>query len=228
MVFTFLRLAFFGGYHEVGMIQFLGKFAAFLLVFVLAGCSNNGSGTKLFTKESSEGPVHLQGKEKPVETGLAGGVVQSIKIAIDEADLKKAVHRYRLSQSITTGRTKTIGADLNGDGVGEALVLLEGEGWCISTGCPLLVFVKGVNGFRKMSVIKRVKLPIAVDGQTSEGWRDLIVKSGNASIGERFVRLKFVNNYPANATMVKEKLTALPAGSEALLSGEMQPVNSGL
>ena len=183
---------------------------------MIVGCSNNGSG-QLFTNSSTEGPVLLAGKGKANETLLGGGLA-SLKREIDQPDLKKAIHRYRLSRSIMSGASQIIGVDLNGDGLGEALVYFEGDQWCISTGCEMAVFVKGANGFRRMSVIKRVKAPIAIGQESSEGWRDLYARSGNQSIGERIVRLRFRGNYPANATMVNEKLAELPPGHETLIS----------
>ncbi len=197
---------------------------------VIAGCSNNGGSNSLFSNKNSEGPVQIAGKDissvdKAQQNALTGGPTASIKVAIDQADLKKAVHRYKLSQSSMSGTHKIVGADLNGDGVGEGLVFFQGDDWCVSTGCQLVVFVKGANGFRKMSVTKRVKLPLVVSPQFSEGWRDLIVRSGNGGIGEHLVRLRFAGNYPANASTVKEKLAALPGGHEMLINGEFQAVS---
>ena len=191
------------------------------VIGLLGGCSSSGGpggGTEgspvaLFDQKNlSEAPAKNldQTHEAPA----------TVQVQINQADLQKAIHRYRLSAGKMTGSLKISGVDLNGDGVGEALVLFEGDGWCISTGCHLVVFAKGVNGFRPMSVIKRVKLPVVAAANFSEGWRDLIVKSGNQSIGERLVLLKFRGNYPGNATTVAEKLAFLPPRSEVLLAAE--------
>lgn len=198
-------------------IHFIAKFTALsLCCALLAGCSNKGGGG-LFAANDSEGPVQLTGREKTEQNALGDAGLASLRVSVDQADLKKAIHRYRITRSIKSGATKIIGADLNGDGVGEALVYFEGDEWCISIGCELVVFVKGANGFRKMAAIKRVKLPVAVSAQSSEGWRTLFVRTGNASIGEKVVALRFRGNYPLNASTVKESLAALPAGHEVLL-----------
>jgi hypothetical protein len=197
-----------------------------LLSLLLVGCSQNNGSNSLFSSNNNEGPVNLFGKTEVRTDEGAATAFPSAKVAIDGADLQKAVHRYKLAAKKKTGTTKVIGADLNGDGIGEALVYFEGDEWCISTGCRLVVFVKGQNGFRKMSEIKRVKLPLVLATSSSEGWRDMIVRSGNTSIGERLVPLRFKGNYPANATTVSEKLTALPSGTQVLLSAQNQVVKA--
>ena len=201
-------------------------FSVGLVGLLLVGCSKNDDGSSLFSSNKNEGPVNLFGKTEVRTDEGAATAYPSAKVAIDGADLQKAVHRYKLEAKKKTGTTKVIGADLNGDGIGEALVYFEGDEWCISTGCRLVVFVKGQNGFRQMSEIKRVKLPLVLASTSSEGWRDMIVHSGNKSIGERLVPLRFKGNYPANATTVSEKLAALPSGTQVLLSAENQVVKA--
>ncbi len=200
--------------------------SAGLVCLLLVGCSKNDDGSSLFSSNKNEGPVNLFGETEVRTDEGAATAFPSAKVAIDGADLQKAVHRYKLAAKKKTGTTKVIGADLNGDGVGEALVYFEGDEWCISTGCRLVVFVKGQNGFRRMSEIKRVKLPLVLATSSSEGWRDMIVRSGNKSIGERLVPLRFKGNYPANATTVSEKLAALPSGTQVLLSAQDQVVTA--
>ena len=201
-------------------------FSVGLVGLLLVGCSKNDDGSSLFSSNKNEGPVNLFGETEVRTDEGAATAFPSAKVAIDGADLQKAVHRYKLEAKKKTGTTKVIGADLNGDGVGEALVYFEGDEWCISTGCRLVVFVKGQNGFRKMSEIKRVKLPLVLATSSSEGWRDMIVRSGNQSIGERLVPLRFKGNYPANATTVTEKLAELPSGTQVLLSSQGQVVQA--
>ena len=201
-------------------------FSVGLVGLLLVGCSKNDDGSSLFSSNKNEGPVNLFGETEVRTDEGAATAFPSAKVAIDGADLQKAVHRYKLEAKKKTGTTKVIGADLNGDGVGEALVYFEGDEWCISTGCRLVVFVKGQNGFRKMSEIKRVKLPLVLATSSSEGWRDMIARSGNKSIGERLVPLRFKGNYPANATTVTEKLTELPSGTQVLLAAQGQVVQA--
>lgn len=186
----------------------------------LAGCSNNNNGSGLLGDSKKDAPVKLFSEGSAEKAALPKGIgeVRSAKVTIDQADLKKAIHRYRITQKITGGAQQIIGVDLNGDGQGEALVYFEGAEWCISTGCRMVLFSKTPNGFRRMATIQRVKKPVLVSPHSQNGWRDLIVKTGNAGIGVRSVALKFKGNYPQNATMVQEKLAEVPPGSEVLFA----------
>lgn len=201
--------------HYLGFSS--GMIVAAMLPFValLGGCSNDGtqgnglnlSPVKLFA--SNDEPTTLNG-DKPE--------MRSVKVTIDRADVKKAINRYRIAKKIKSGSEKIVGADLNGNGMGEALVYFQGDEWCISTGCYMVIFAKGANGFRQMTEIKRVKFPVLVALNQTNGWRDLIVNTGNQAIGVRSVALKFNGNYPVNATTVKERLAEIPQGTEILLA----------
>lgn len=191
----------------------------------LAACSNNGnlSGLNSANNENStaNAPVKIFGaKENSSQSNTEAMPVISAKMNINQHDINKAIHRFRLKSKISTGIHKIIGADLNGDGVPEGLVYFTGDDWCISTGCTLAVFANGTNGYRQMAVIKRVKAPIMLAPGFTNGWRDMIVKTGNAGIGIRSVALKFGANYPPNATMIMEKLAEIPANSEVLIGDD--------
>lgn len=200
------------------MVRVAGHFIIILMLsFTLTSCSGNGGGTAIFGDPKDAAPINLFDKRQVAAAGEIAIELRSAKATINEAKLKKAIYRYRLGVGIDSGSIRFVGVDLNNDGTGEALVYFEGDEWCISTGCRLVVFSQRGNGFRKMSVIKRVKLPVIIGSTSSEGWRDLIVNSGNKGIGERLVPLRFKGNYPPNATTVDEKLTELPLSSETVL-----------
>jgi hypothetical protein len=186
-----------------------------LVLLGLSGCSNNNGGNGLTNDTVSNSPIKLFGETSTDKQAIAAET-RSVKTSINQADLKKAIHRYRITAKITGGAQQIVGVDLNGDGQGEALVYFEGAEWCISTGCRMVLFSKTPNGFRNMATIQRVKKPVMVSPHGTSGWRDLIVRTGNAGIGERSVALKFKGNYPPNATMVQEKLAELPPASEVL------------
>lgn len=202
------------------------------LLASLVGCSNNSvtnsfsnnDGTKFSPIDLSKSKENKSDQPNSLTANDLG--VQSVKVSIDQQDISKAIHRYRLEVKIDTGTQKIIGADLNGDGIGEALVMFKGEEWCISTGCSLVIFSKGTNGFRPMSQIKRVKGPVHVAQSFTNGWRDLIVKTGNAGIGENLVALKFNGDYPKNATTIAEKLAYVPDRSEVLFTAETKQANN--
>ena len=205
--------------EKLCLLKFTKILAVLMAALLAAACSSN-NGTALNDEGSGIGPIKLFGEasDEKTATELAPGEVRSVKLAVDQADLKKAIHRYRITEKITGGAQQIAGVDLNGDGQGEALVYFEGAEWCISTGCRMVLFVKTPNGFRKMTAIERVKKPVLVSPKSSNGWRDMIVRTGNAGIGEKAVGLKFGTNYPGNATLVQEKLAEVPAGSETIFA----------
>ncbi len=195
------------------------------LVSFLAACSNNASNNFITGDGVAQAPVDLSKKsENDQKVSLSNNELgaQSVRLSINQTDIKKAIHRYRLEAKIDSGTQQIIGADLNGDGIAEGMVLFKGDEWCISTGCTLVIFAKGTNGFRSMTRIRRVKGPVHVAQKFTNGWRDLIVKTGNAGIGENFVALKFNGNYPPNATTITEKLAFVPDRSELLFQAESQ------
>jgi len=188
-----------------------------LFTFLLLGCADQQNTNGVLSGKTKNTPINLSKDTKTPFQKQTTQQLTSAKIAIDQVSLKRAIYRFRLSSKKEGGTEKIIGADLNSDGSGEALVYFEGDEWCISTGCQLVVFTRGPNGFRKMQQIKRVKLPIALSAQSAQGWRDIIVATGNQSIGERFVPLQFNGNYPQNATTITQKFNQIPVGSEILL-----------
>ena len=72
-------------------------------------------------------------------------------------------------------------ADLNVDGLDDALVLVEGVAWCGSGGCTLLVLeamneadTEEEGPYRVAAEISLVHPPVAVDAHQSHAWRDLV------------------------------------------------------
>ncbi len=105
--------------------------------------------------------------------------------------------------------------DLNGDGVKDALVLLEGRDWCGSGGCTLLV-LKGVkDGFKFVSRSTLIRGPLLVSDKKSKGWSDLVVDVSGGGMPPKKVALKFNGRkYPLNPSVQP----ALPP--KAALTGE--------
>ena len=88
--------------------------------------------------------------------------------------------------------------DLNGDGVLDAIVLLQGMDWCGSGGCTMMVFegCKDAMTFKSKSTV--TDTPIRVAGTKTKGWSDLIVSSDGKDR-----KLVFDGNkYPSNPSLV--------------------------
>ncbi len=82
-------------------------------------------------------------------------------------------------------QVRTEWADLNGDGVQDALVYLKSDTWCGSGGCTVLVFeaipdsleAAELGAFRPAAEISLMHGPVVVADTETEGWKDLIVQN---------------------------------------------------
>ena len=88
--------------------------------------------------------------------------------------------------------------DLNGDGVLDAVVVLQGMDWCGSGGCTMMVFEGGKDAMTFKSKSTVTDTPIRVAGTKTKGWSDLIVSSDGKDR-----KLVFDGNkYPSNPSLV--------------------------
>jgi hypothetical protein len=108
--------------------------------------------------------------------------------------------------------------DLNGDGTPEAIAYIAGPMVCGTGGCPLFVFAAGPDGYRLVSRLSVVQLPVRLAPRSSNGWRNLVVGIGGGGLAAGNAELKFDGKtYPANPTVPPaEPMTDL-AGSEVLI-----------
>lgn len=186
------------------------------VALLLAACGNSGSGGGLnATASGQKGPAPVSLVKS---FGAQNYAIQTI--ALNSGAIAKAVDRYRINKKADPSPYKKVGVDLNGDGVGEALVYFTGDSWCASTGCTLVVFRSGQYGYRAVSTIKRVKAPVRVASTQSQGWNDLIVQTGGvAGFPERSVALKFTGGgYPGNATVVPPLPADAPVGGTVVMA----------
>ena len=95
-------------------------------------------------------------------------------------------------------------ADLDGDGVDDLLMLLDGPSWCGNDGCTLLVFHNGGDdGYRLVTQTSVTHPPIAVSRQRHNGWHDLLVGVGGANTQGGTVALQFNGeSYPGDPTLL--------------------------
>jgi len=143
---------------------------------------------------------------------------ERVAMALPEADVKKAVDRYRINKGVSESPYASAGADLDGDGRPEALIYLTGPEWCRSTGCTLLVLKQGDRGYRPVSVTERAQAPVVVAFTASNGWRDLFVRSGGAGMKLQTAQLKFNGSgYPSNASIVPPYLGEAQVNGETII-----------
>jgi hypothetical protein len=181
---------------------------ALMLGSGLAGCAGS-SGTE--AGHNAPTPVSLTRQRDPAAAHALTG-------PIDETELRKAVERYRLSKQRNASQIDFAGADLNGDGRSEALVLFSGSDWCLRTGCSLVIFQEEETGFRPVSHITRIRPPVLIGPDSNFGWRDLIANTGGGPAPIRTVRLGFTGKgYPINALLQPEPVQELLARAQQVI-----------
>jgi hypothetical protein len=102
---------------------------------------------------------------------------------------------------------RTAHVDLNGDGLQDALVLLENPMYCGTCGCTMLVFKGTKSGFEFVSRSTCIRSPVLVSDTRTHGWRDLIVEVSGGGVAPKQAALKYTGSkYPLNPST----LPALP------------------
>jgi hypothetical protein len=97
---------------------------------------------------------------------------------------------------------QTAFVDLNGDGVKDALLLLQGPTWCGSGGCTMLVFQGVQGGFKFISRTTLISGPLLVSTAMTKGWRDLVVEVAGGGRSPKKVALKYNGSkYPLNPSL---------------------------
>ena len=208
--------------YQLIMLSLLGL----LGILGLTACGNSGStgtGVAGNTGTSGTGPVLLSPGQNSGQAKL------SVRAQLDSSQARRAIENYRINRNEKSGPYQFAGADLNGDGRAEILVYFTGENWCAKTGCTLAVLTPSNPGYRTVSTIKRVKLPVMVGLNSRNGWRNLIVKSGGGGIALQNVTLEFSGNgYPGNATLVPGIPSDVQLQGEVLFAeGGQGPVQLG-
>ena len=153
----------------------------------------------------------LQGDNvRPVQLGRTaqpGAAQTSVLGPVNDAALQRAIENYRINKKRQRGPVQIAGADLNGDGVAEAVVLFSGKDWCTKTGCSLGIFQSDQYGYRVVSRTVRVKAPIVISPEQSNGWRDLLVSTGGAgSAPLRRIKLRFSGSGYARNAMLEDEI----------------------
>ncbi|MHA1165306.1 MAG: hypothetical protein ACTSP0_06965 [Alphaproteobacteria bacterium] len=185
------------------IVNFKTAAAASMLAMILTGCGGGGGGRSGPSAGIANNPA------APVQIGRTGGAQTaagtSVLGPLDETLVRKAIENYRLSKKRAKSAYRIAGADLNGDGIYEAIVLFEGKDWCTKTGCSMAIFQNFSHGFRPISRTVRVKAPVEVADSVTNTYRDILVQTGGGPAPERRVRLQFSgSDYSRNAMLQPE------------------------
>lgn len=97
-----------------------------------------------------------------------------------DLEVQEAVNQYFKIHRTDPQKTKfsSVKYDLNGDGIEEAIVLLD---WCSNQGCEMLIFEGQKNGYRFSSRISRVRTPIVIAQTQHYLWQSLLIEKNAQS-----------------------------------------------
>ena len=109
--------------------------------------------------------------------------------------------------------------DLNGDARAEYVVHVAGPMVCGTGGCTTLVLTEEGQELRLLSRISVTRPPIVIAATSTNGWRDLVVRtSGGGIIPGYDARLRFDGRtYPANPTVPPAEPVKAPASGEVAI-----------
>lgn len=185
--------------------------AASLCAMLLSACaSSSETDTGLAVVAT---PTSLTPKRDP------GAPSNALVGSVNENELRRAIERYRVAKQRGDSYYDQVGADLNGDGRAEAIVLFAGPDWCLKTGCSLVIFQEETTGYKPVSHVTRVRPPVLIGPDSNFGWRDLVVNTGGGAAPIRTVRLGFTGKgYPINGLLQPEPVQELLARSQQVLA----------
>lgn len=149
---------------------------------------------------------------------LAG---QGVATGDEEAKLLGWVADEMLAADLAEGMSANVAvalADLDHDGVNEALVYVMGSSWCGTGGCNLWVMRAAADGYETLAMMTIANAPIGVLGTRTNGWSDLFVTAGGGGGEYGARRMRFDGTtYPKNPTTKGE---LVDASSGTVLIGE--------
>jgi putative lipoprotein len=194
---------------------------ALLSVTLVLGCGKQEEPAKAQKAETEQKPaveqtasaaksVPAQKEAEPKEHQKYGATKTEEEHG-QKSDLNQAIIAYLAKTGVDpkfANPHRTAQIDLNGDGLQDALVLLENPMYfCGTGGCTMLVFKATKLGFEFVSLSTLIRSPVLVSETKTHGWRDLIVEVSGGGMAPKQVALKFTGGkYPLNPSA----LPALP------------------
>lgn len=133
--------------------------------------------------------------------------------------LQKALNQYFKIHRTDPKATKfsSVNYDLNGDGIEEAIVLLD---WCSKRGCEMLIFERQEDEYRFSSRISQIQVPVLVSSSQHYLWQSLLVEKD-----KQWITLDFDGiSYPAH-TRNLPPVNKLDFATDTLLFSQGRPKN---
>jgi putative lipoprotein len=140
------------------------------------------------------------------------------KTEIDKA-LQKALNQYFKIHRTDPKGTKfsSVNYDLNGDGLNEAIVLLD---WCSKGGCEMLIFERQGGDYRFSSRISQIQVPVIVSSNQHYLWQSLLVEKD-----KKWLILDFDGiSYPSH-TRTLTVVNKLDVATDIILFSQGRPKN---
>lgn len=133
-----------------------------------------------------------------------------------DAQLEKSIRQYLQDrQGPNHSRYQYARIDLNNDGRRDALVLfnLPHNYWCGWSGCTMTVFEAADDHFTVLSETSRIRGPLVIGADTTDGWNDIGVRISGTGEAARNVVLRYNGlgypDNPLNETELPYDLAAL-------------------
>ncbi|MBU5636275.1 hypothetical protein KOM00_05965 [Geomonas sp. Red69] len=138
-------------------------------------------------------------------------------LAGDVPALEKAIKAW--TEESTAPTFKHAFADLNDDGIDDAVVLITDNQYCGSGGCSFVIFQGVAGGFKLVSSSTITREPILLLTEKKKGWHTLsvFVAGGGAKAGQVMIRFNG-KKYPGNPSMQPKAKKNDLKGAKTLIS----------
>ncbi|MFT6348044.1 MAG: putative lipoprotein [Psychromonas sp.] len=140
------------------------------------------------------------------------------KEEIDKA-LQKALNQYFKIHGTNPKGTKfsAVKYDLNGDGLKEAIVLLD---WCSKSSCEMLIFEGQKNDYRFSNRISQIQVPVIVSSRQHYLWQSLLVEEDKKWLTLDFDGISYLPHTRSLTTVNK-----LEIATDIILFSQGKPKN---
>jgi len=138
-------------------------------------------------------------------------------LAGDVPALEKAIKAW--AEESTAPTYKHAFADLNDDGIDDAVVLITDNQYCGSGGCTFVVFQGVAGGFKVVSSSTVTREPILQLPEKKKGWHTLsVLVAGGGAKSEQVVLRFNGKKYPGNPSMQSKAKGSDLNGAKTLIS----------
>jgi hypothetical protein len=168
-------------YHSTTMHSRLMRFFVFVMIAVLTGCSGGPKPCEKVTLLLPGPTAPTDPSDEALRAAMQSFINESGAPAFSLYDFERV--------------------DLNGDGRRDALALFKNPYgyWCGLYGCTMLVLKASDTDFKIVNAVQPVRGPLIVSDQSTNGWKNIIVRVSGRWTETKDVALTFDGNgYPVS------------------------------